>query len=35
MIHHDVRELIAESKRKQEEEESNLTETVFHSDSMH
>lgn len=35
MIHHDVRELIAESKRKQEEEESNLAETVFCNDSMH
>lgn len=35
MIHHDVRELIAESKRRQEEEESNLAETVFRSDSMH
>lgn len=37
MRYHDVRELIAESKRKQEEEEEdgNLAETVFHSDPVH
>lgn len=36
MRYHDVRELIAENKRRQEEEDNgNLAETVFHSDSMH